>query len=268
MARRMFSPNIVSSDAFIDMPISTQALYFHLGMNADDDGFVNPKRVMRMIGISDDDLKILVSKRFVLPFENGVVVIKHWRINNLVRKDWYRPTIYVEQKNLLFIKENGAYTDDCTQGECLVNEFVNVGKDRIGKDINSKTEVLQITSKKKEMRTYNESDHSDNDMPSIDLETGELPVKEKKEPKNKLALEIQKLFILMAKKTTGVAPIKDTKGYFVIINALKYLTRKQVIDLFRDWFGSGRPDNELVSITRALSHNNINKFKIENGITN
>jgi len=192
MARRMFSPNIVSSDAFIDMPISTQALYFHLGMNADDDGFVNPKRVMRMIGISDDDLKILVSKRFVLPFENGVVVIKHWRMNNLVRKDWYRPTVYVEQKNLLFIKENGVYTDDCTQGKCLVNELVNVGKDRIGKNINSKTEVLQITSKNKNMKTYNETNPYEE--PSIDLDTGEKTEKKPQTKKYPNALKVFNLF--------------------------------------------------------------------------
>lgn len=109
--RRTFSPAIVESDAFLDMPVSTQSLYFHLGMNADDDGFVNPKRIMRMIGVSDDDLKILIAKRFILPFENGVVVIKHWRINNLIRKDWYRPTQYIKEMESLFIKKNGAYSE-------------------------------------------------------------------------------------------------------------------------------------------------------------
>jgi hypothetical protein len=100
------------------MPASTQLLYFHLGMVADDDGFVNPKRVMRMIGVNEDDLKILIAKRFVITFENGVVVIKHWAINNLIRKDWYRPTVYSEEKKRLQTKENGAYTE-------LVNELVN-----------------------------------------------------------------------------------------------------------------------------------------------
>lgn len=120
--RRMFSPDIVNSDAFLEMPPSTQALYFQLGMKADDDGFVNPKMVMRMMGSSDDELKVLLAKRFVLPFENGVIVIKHWKINNLVRKDWYKPTIYLEQKSKLLIKENGSYTLDETQGRRLVNE--------------------------------------------------------------------------------------------------------------------------------------------------
>ena len=112
MARRMFSPKIVDSDAFLDMPVSSQALYFHLGMEADDDGFVNPRKIMRKIGSPDDDLKVLIGKRFVLPFENGVVVIKHWRINNLIRKDFYKETVYLEEKKRLTIKENGSYTDN------------------------------------------------------------------------------------------------------------------------------------------------------------
>lgn len=114
--RRTFSPVIVESDAFLDMPVSTQSLYFHLGMNADDDGFVNPKRIMRMIGVAEDDLKILKAKRFILPFENGVVVIKHWRVNNQIRKDWHRATQYTKEIGSLFIKENGAYSEHLPLG--------------------------------------------------------------------------------------------------------------------------------------------------------
>lgn len=91
----MFSPDIVDSDAFLDMPTSSQLLYFHLGMRADDDGFVNPKKIMRMVGANGDDLKVLLTKRFLLPFESGVVVIKHWLIHNLIRKDRYKETMYV-----------------------------------------------------------------------------------------------------------------------------------------------------------------------------
>lgn len=137
----MFSPEIVNSDAFLEMPPSTQALYFQLGMKADDDGFVNPKMVMRIMGSSEDELKVLLVKRFILPLENGVIVIKHWKINNLVRKDWYKPTIYSEYKNLLFQKENGSYTFDSQQGVPLVNEMLTarprrLGKVSIGKDSN------------------------------------------------------------------------------------------------------------------------------------
>ena len=110
--RRMFTRKIVDSDAFLDMPMSAQALYFHLNMRADDDGFVNnPKRVQRMIGASDDDLKLLLAKRFVLAFENGVIVIKHWRMHNYIRKDRYTPTEYQEQIKKLGVKKNGAYTE-------------------------------------------------------------------------------------------------------------------------------------------------------------
>jgi hypothetical protein len=113
--RRLISPTIVESDAFLDMPISSQALYFHLCMNADDDGFVNPKKIMRLIGAAGDDLNVLLTKRFALRFENGVVVIKHWLIHNTIRKDRYHETIYTEEKAMLQIKENGAYTELATK---------------------------------------------------------------------------------------------------------------------------------------------------------
>lgn len=109
--RRMFAKTVIDSDAFLEMPATAQILYFHLAMRADDDGFINnPKRVMRMIGSGEDDFKLLVVKRFIIPFESGVVVIKHWRINNYLRTDRYRETAYLEEKSQLEIKKNGAYT--------------------------------------------------------------------------------------------------------------------------------------------------------------
>lgn len=114
--RRMFSKKIIDSDAFLDMPLTTQALYFHLSMRADDDGFVsNAKRIKTMIGASDDDLKLLIVKRFVLTFESGVVVIKHWRIHNYIQKDRYTPTTYVEEKSTLSLDAKNAYTE-CIHG--------------------------------------------------------------------------------------------------------------------------------------------------------
>lgn len=109
--RRMFSQQITDSDSFLDMPLSAQALYFHLGMNADDDGFVNsPKRIQRVIGANEDDLKLLIAKKFVLSFDSGVVVIKHWKMNNYIPKDRYTPTVYTEEKAQLSEKSNRAYT--------------------------------------------------------------------------------------------------------------------------------------------------------------
>lgn len=109
--KRMFSKSIVLSDAFLDMPMSARCLYFTLSMLADDDGFVNsPKSIMRQCGASEDDLKVLFSKCFLIPFESGIVVIKHWRINNYLRCDRYKETNYTEEKAQLVIEQNGAYT--------------------------------------------------------------------------------------------------------------------------------------------------------------
>lgn len=147
--RRMFTQKIIDSDAFLDMPLSTQALYFHLNMRADDDGFVNnPKRIQRTIGASEDDLKLLVAKRFVIGFENGVIVIKHWRMHNTLRKDRYNPTQYQEEFALLDVKDNSAYTERLPElsepitetpattwqpnGNHLATQY-SIGKDSIGK---------------------------------------------------------------------------------------------------------------------------------------
>ncbi len=108
--KRMFAKTIIDSDAFLDMPLSTQALYFHLSMRADDDGFINnPKKISRMIGCGEDDLKLLIAKKFLLNFESGVVVIKHWLIHNTLRKDRHTPTNYQDELKQLIQKENGSY---------------------------------------------------------------------------------------------------------------------------------------------------------------
>ena len=120
--RRMFAKTIIDSDAFLDMPLSTQALYFHLSMRADDEGFINnPKKIQRMIGASDDDIKVLISKRFIIPFESGIVVIKHWRIHNYIRADRLVDTKYTDERRTLIVNENGAYSicDDIKEVERL-----------------------------------------------------------------------------------------------------------------------------------------------------
>lgn len=110
---RMFAKTIIDSDAFLDMPLTTQALYFHLSMRADDDGFVNnPKKIQRMVCASDDDAKLLIAKQFIIPFESGVVVIKHWKIHNCIKNDRYKPSAYVDEKSLLTVKQGGSYELD------------------------------------------------------------------------------------------------------------------------------------------------------------
>ena len=141
--RRMFSKQIIDSDPFLDMPLSTQALYFHLAMRADDDGFVNnPKKIMRMTGSNSDELQVLLSKRFVLIFESGVLVIKHWKIHNYIQKDRYKPTVYQEELSRLKLKENNGYSLDT---ECLqiASEMdTQVSKGKVSKGKVSKEKIL------------------------------------------------------------------------------------------------------------------------------
>jgi len=135
--RRMFAKTIIDSDSFLDMPMSTQALYFHLSMRADDDGFINnPKKIQRMIGATEDDLKLLIAKNFIIVFESGVIVIKHWKIHNYIRNDRYKPTVYQEEKDQLELKDNGAYTLGIPNGYQMETQ-VRLGKDSIGK-VNNK----------------------------------------------------------------------------------------------------------------------------------
>jgi hypothetical protein len=142
----MFAKTIVLSDAFLDMPLSARCLYFTLGMFADDDGFVNsPKGIMRQCGASEDDIKILMSKKFLLAFESGVIVIKHWRINNYLRNDRYQETKYLEEKSELSYDENGAYTFGIPN-----SGIPSIGKDSIGKySIYKEKEISKDISKKK-----------------------------------------------------------------------------------------------------------------------
>ena len=139
----MFAKTIVLSDAFLDMPMSARCLYFTLGMLADDDGFVNaPRAIMRQCGASDDDMKLLLSKKFVLLFDSGVIVIKHWRINNYLQKDRIQPTKYVDERAQLSIEANGAYhrdeDDDAMYTEDVYTENrldkIRLDKESIGKN--------------------------------------------------------------------------------------------------------------------------------------
>lgn len=133
----MFAKTIIDSDAFLDMPLSSQALYFHLSMRADDDGFINnPKKIQRMVGSSEDDLKLLIAKRFIIAFESGVIVIKHWKIHNYIQKDRYKPTMYQDEKSMLVDKNNKSYTveTECIHDGYSLETQVRLGKDRLGKD--------------------------------------------------------------------------------------------------------------------------------------
>ena len=145
--RRMFAKTIIDSDAFLEMPATSQLLYFHLSMRADDDGFVNkPKSIMRMIGSKDDDLTLLFAKKFLIPFESGVVVIKHWKIHNYIRKDTYTETKYKEEKATLELDENSAYRIAETSPLQLRDESVTglSTQDRLGQVSSGKVSVGEV----------------------------------------------------------------------------------------------------------------------------
>ena len=146
--RRMLSKKITDTDTFLDMPLSSQCLYFHLNIHADDDGFLgNSKTIRRMVGASEDDLKLLMAKELIIPFESGVVVIKDWKIHNYIRSDRYNPTIYELEKSALEEDSQGSYVLGMTSGIPMVDKMdtqVRLGKDRLGKerDIQSSSDEL------------------------------------------------------------------------------------------------------------------------------
>lgn len=158
--RRMFTKKITESDAFLEMPASAQNLYFHLNMDADDDGFVNaPKKIMKIVGASNDDMGLLVMKRFVLVFDNGVIVIKHWRMHNLLRHDRYHPTQYQDEFGSLTLDDENIYhMANCEQQipwQPNVNQMateVRIGKESIGKEKNIRGKFTPPTLE--EVRKY------------------------------------------------------------------------------------------------------------------
>ncbi len=147
--RRMFAKHIIDSDTFLDMPATAQLLYFQLGMRADDDGFINnPKRIMRDVRCSEDDLKMLIAKQYIIPFESGIIVIRHWRIHNYIRSDRYKPSECEEKylvnigKNKIYeMSDNGGIPSGIPDGNRMAYQMetqvsigkVSVGKDRVGK---------------------------------------------------------------------------------------------------------------------------------------
>ena len=143
----MFSKKITDSDKFLDLPLSTQALYFHLNMHADDDGFVDStKTIKRMIGASDGDLRILMEQAFILPFESGVIVIKDWRVHNYIPKDRYQKTIYTTEFNRLVLEENKSYTE-CIQNVYNMDTQIRLDKNSIDKNSIDKNRLDECSEK-------------------------------------------------------------------------------------------------------------------------
>ncbi len=181
--RRMFSLDVIDTDIFLEMPPSTQSLYFHLGMRADDNGFVaSPKKIVSMIGCNTDDLKLLIAKNFIIPFESGVCVIREWKVNNYIRPDRYKETIYTEELDCLKCDKNGIY--QLSNTKCIPNDIpmvyqmdtqVRLGKDSIGyikenilkeKSEDTKIKKHKYGEYKNVLLTDNELEKLKNDFPN------------------------------------------------------------------------------------------------------
>ena len=185
--KRMFSSNVIDSDAFLDMSPTARLLYYDMGMRADDDGFIDsPKKIMRIIGASDSDLKELIDNGFVLRFESGVIVIRHWYVNNRVRRDTYHETIYTEEKSRLLLEKNNVYqlrddsVTDTLQERNEIGSQIRGGEDRLDKDRLGKVRLGEGCACAREESSEDQADCPS--YPSQELPVLYFPTKEGEQP--------------------------------------------------------------------------------------
>ncbi|BBF45069.1 DNA replication protein, putative [Lachnospiraceae bacterium KM106-2] len=194
--RRMFAKTIIDSDMFLEMSLSAQALYFHLAMHADDEGFLNnSKKIMRAIGANQNDYDLLIAKQFILQFDEGICVIKHWRIHNYIQKDRFKPTIYQDERSLLMTKENKSYAfqrdikkipmdTDCIQRGYSLRTQVRSGKERLNKErqeymnYSDAIESYVPSNVKNRYGDYHHIELKDSELQDLNGEYGELETKE------------------------------------------------------------------------------------------
>ena len=223
--KAIFSKTIIDTDAFIEMPATTQNLYFHLNMHADDDGFIgNPKRIGRMIGASDDDFKILIAKKFIIVFESGVIVIKHWRIHNTLSKMRYKETSYLDEKSQLLIKENNAYSLD--EGKPLDDSrLVEMGKRQVRRTVDEQETNLSKDklSKDKLSKDKTSKDKLSEDKPSKKKSAkADLDGMIDSFTENEELREALKAFLDMRKSIKK--PIQTEYAFKLALNKLKQLS--------------------------------------------
>ncbi len=250
--KRMFSKKIVDSDAFLDMPLSTQALYFHLSMRADDEGFINsPKKISRMIGCGEDDLKLLIAKKFIIPFESGVVVIKHWLIHNTIRKDRAKETLYQEERKQINIKENGSYTNNLLEengdlpndNQMTTNRQPNVSIDKISIVENS---IDKISIDKEDI--YVQSDTITHEQPIITItlnDKSEYPIYQK------MIDEYKELYPAV----DIIQELKKMKGW-CNSNPTKRKTKRGILRFINSWLA--RKQDESSTYKPMI---NVNEFQ-------
>lgn len=234
--KRMFSNKVIGSDSFLEMPDSTQNLYFHLSMYADDDGFVDkPKSIMRMTGKKEDDLKILIAKSFLIPFDTGVVVIKHWRLNNYLRKDRYQETQYTQEKSTLKIAQSGEYE--------VGIPMVSIDKNRVDKN------SIDILDKSNIVTPSNDG------VPVINEIIIELPLRDRTlySIDNQLIKELTPIY----SKVDICEQLKQMKGW-LIGNPAKQKTRKGIKRFITGWLS--REQTRILN-SQTQPEKNIEKIK-------
>lgn len=144
--KRMFSLSVVDTDLFLEMPVTSRLLYYELGIRADDDGFVdNWKKIMRMAALSEDDMKVLIAKKYIIPFESGVIVIRHWRLNNYLRNDRYTPTVYQNEFNELKVNNNIYEVESAEKSTLLPSGIPTVYTDKNSIDKERKKERKKVS---------------------------------------------------------------------------------------------------------------------------
>lgn len=254
--KRMFDRAIIDTDRFMDLPVSAKAFYFLLGMEADDEGFVSYKKVQRIHGGTDDDVKILTAKQFLIMFDSGVVVVTDWNRNNYLDRNRIRPTEYQKEKEKLLLTEQGKYVFN--NGLTSIEES----------SIEERDFSNEKSSFKDEDDTEVEVVETDEDGNELVNRFGKKKGAVKAEGKNKTALSLQHQFADLAYKNCGSRPILDMKGYKMVLYALNTggLEKEKILDLFDWWFGLGKPDEEAIQITRALSTNSLNTYKVQNNV--
>lgn len=279
----MFSKDIVQSDAFLDMPASTQALYFQLGMEADDDGFVgNPKRILRVLNGGDDDMKLLMAKKFVLVFDSGVLVVKHHRINNKWDSYNCKRTLHMDEFSKLYIKENMAYTLDSSKGELVQTvtrlqpvfrieenrrEYTRLPSAKRG-NLTSKQKEVQLTGKKKGMskiRAYDENNPGDYER-TVDADTGEptrIPTG-RTSKRNVPAQRVAHHYTLKAEQYIGKGKL-GPMGYFQARKILDegILDEQQLLSMVDDFFNNAPNEKDALNPYVAFSLQRAREYKLE-----
>lgn len=265
-SKRMINLTVIDTDAFLEMPLSTQALYFHLNLRADDDGFVgSPKIICRTVGASDDDLKLLIAKRFIIIFEDGVIVIKHWRMHNTLSVNRYKETNYTEDKALLKLKTNNSYTlgdgktiDDSrliemskrqvdaskTNNRRTIDEQkTNTDKNRIDKNRIDKNSIEEISIDKNRI-DKNRVDNKEKSIKEKDAAKAATPVKHKYGEYNNVLLTDEELDKLIAEFPDYQKRIENLSNY-IASTGKKYKSHYATI---KNW---ARRDGEKQNVKGA-----------------